>query len=144
MSCYLHFHSCFSFFFIFIAVPAPTPPAPPPALPAALAPLAVARFNAFFFALPTSRTGFRSKGGRGTAPACCQVLSIIRCMHSLLSLPFHFVSSPYTAPFSARSVFLKRAKFSFINALNLPHSTEGAASRPREGMGGAGRQSYIM
>lgn len=63
VSCYLHFHSCFSFFFIFIAVPAPTPPAPPPALPAALAPFAVARFNAFFFALPTSRTGFRWKGG---------------------------------------------------------------------------------
>lgn len=62
VSCYLHFHSCFSFFFIFIAVPAPTPPAPPPALPAALAPLAVARFNAFFLPCPLPVRGF---GGRG-------------------------------------------------------------------------------
>lgn len=97
-----------------------------------------------FFCLAHFPYGFSLEGGRGAAPACCQVLSIIRCMHSLLSLPPPSFCSPYTAPFPARSVFLKRAKFSFINALNLPHSTEGAASRPREGMEGASRQSYIM
>lgn len=136
----------FPFFFIFIAVPAPTPPAPPPALPAALAPLAVARFNAFFLPCPLPVRVFAGRGEKGGSP--CLLSGFVNYqVHAQPPQPPPppFFCSPYTAPFPARSVFLKRAKFSFINALNLPHSTaEGAASRPREGMGGASRQSYIM
>lgn len=98
-----------------------------------------------FFCLAHFPYGVSVEGGEGGSPCLLSgfVNYQVHAQPPQPSPPPSFCS-PYAAPFPARSVFLKRAKFSFINALNLPHSTEGAASRPREGQQLGGRPSYIM